>query len=218
MQPSGRVVFGISLILCLTGVGISLHVANVKWSSGGLSCSSQCTFQNYANSKNDIRYHCWVLLQVLFFCSIVQEYLNTIFLLFYWLFYFWCSSSWVNIFNNILVNTSVGNTRSCDPLWKHFIISYMNVVCVPIKSYKLEEFGEITLLYNSVMYYNIVTLPMHLCFLSSWITGTGIYLASTWSFLLAFEQRFLFKDMWVVFPRKETNSDLPSEGYISCHS
>lgn len=75
----------------------------------------------------------------------------------------------------------------------------MNVVCVPIKSYKSEEFGEITLLYNSVMYYNTVTLPMHLCFLS-WITGAGIYLESTWSFLLAFEQRFLFKDMCVVFP------------------
>lgn len=136
-----------------------------------------------------------------FSCRIVQE-LNTIFQLFYWLFCFWCSSSWINTFNNILVNTSVGNTGSCDPLWKHFIISYMSVVCVPIKSYKLEEFGEITLLYNSVMYYNIVTLPMHLCFLSSWITGAGIYLESTWSFLLAFEQRFLFKDVWVVFPQK----------------
>lgn len=30
MQPSGTVVFGISLILCLTGVGISMHMANVK--------------------------------------------------------------------------------------------------------------------------------------------------------------------------------------------
>lgn len=30
MQPSGTVVFGISLILCLTRVGISMHVANVK--------------------------------------------------------------------------------------------------------------------------------------------------------------------------------------------
>lgn len=94
----------------------------------------------------------------------------------------------------------------------------MNIVCVPIKSYKLEEFGEITLLYNSVMYYNIVTLPMHLCFLSSWLTGAGIYLESTWSFLLAFEQRFLFKDMWVVFPQKGKNSVLPSEGYIPYHS
>lgn len=51
MQPSGTVVFGISLILCLTRVGISMHMANVKWSSGGSSCSSQCTFLNYANKK-----------------------------------------------------------------------------------------------------------------------------------------------------------------------
>lgn len=153
-------------------------------------------------TKKKTRYHCWVLLQVLFFFRIVQEHLNTIFQLFYWLFCFWCSSSWVNIFNNILVNTSVGNTGSCDPLWKHFIISYMSVVCVPMKSHKLEEFGEITLLYNSVMYYNIVTLALHLCFLSSWITGAGVYLESPWSFLLAFEQRFWFKDMWVVFPQK----------------
>lgn len=94
-------------------------------------------FRTMLTKIKDIRYHCWVLLQVLFFCRIVQEDLNTIFLLFYWLFCFWCSSLWVNIFNNILVNTSVGNTGSCDPLWKHFIISYMNVVCVPIKSYKL---------------------------------------------------------------------------------
>lgn len=69
MQPSGTVVFGISLILCVTGVGISMHVANGKQSLGGFSCSSQCTFQNYANKKKEkyIRYHCWVLLQVLFF-------------------------------------------------------------------------------------------------------------------------------------------------------
>lgn len=51
MQPSGTVVFGISLILCLTRVGISMHMANVKWSLGGLSCSSQCTFHNYANKN-----------------------------------------------------------------------------------------------------------------------------------------------------------------------
>lgn len=30
MQPGGTVVFGISLILCLTRVGISMHMADVK--------------------------------------------------------------------------------------------------------------------------------------------------------------------------------------------
>lgn len=43
----------------------------------------------------------------------------------------------------------------------------MNIVCVPVKSYKLEEFGEITLLYNSVMYYNITNAFVFLIFLDN---------------------------------------------------
>lgn len=49
MQPSGRVVFGISLILCLTRVGVSMHMANVELRSFILQLSS--TFRTMLTKK-----------------------------------------------------------------------------------------------------------------------------------------------------------------------